>query len=127
MNKSYKLKAASLAIGALLAIALPWWAGDQYQLHLAALICVYWILIAGLNLVHVNLGKRLIHQNRIAKPLRRRRSQHKQPTWCNHGRAESYVARIDKENAHCSSSPLPAPENAVTRRTLSSGNCEDLR
>ncbi|MES2102250.1 MAG: branched-chain amino acid ABC transporter permease [Pseudomonadota bacterium] len=51
MTLSSKLKPASLAIGALLAIALPWWAGDQYQLHLAALICVYWILIAGLNLV----------------------------------------------------------------------------
>ena len=43
--------AGPLAIGALLAATLPWWAGDQYQLHLAALICVYWILIAGLNLV----------------------------------------------------------------------------
>lgn len=32
-------------------VALPWWAGDQYQLHLAALIGVYWVLIAGLNLV----------------------------------------------------------------------------
>lgn len=30
---------------------LPFWAGDQYQLHLAALIGAYWILIAGLNLV----------------------------------------------------------------------------
>ncbi|GAA4329878.1 branched-chain amino acid ABC transporter permease [Pigmentiphaga soli] len=40
-----------LAAGAVLAVALPWIAGDQYQLHLAALICVYWILIAGLNLV----------------------------------------------------------------------------
>ena len=30
---------------------LPWWARDQYQLHLAALIAVYWILVAGLNLV----------------------------------------------------------------------------
>lgn len=44
-------KHIALALGALLAVALPWWAGDQYQLHLAALICVYWILIAGLNLV----------------------------------------------------------------------------
>jgi len=41
----------SLAIAALLVATLPRWAGDQYQLHLAALICVYWILIAGLNLV----------------------------------------------------------------------------
>ena len=44
-------KAGALVIGALLAATLPGWAGDQYQLHLAALICVYWILIAGLNLV----------------------------------------------------------------------------
>ncbi len=43
-------KTAALAFGALLAATLPWWAGDQYQLHLAALIGVYWILIAGLNL-----------------------------------------------------------------------------
>ena len=40
-----------LALGAVLIVSLPWWAGDQYQLHLAALIAVYWILIAGLNLV----------------------------------------------------------------------------
>ena len=32
-------------------IALPWWAGDLYKLHLAALICAYWVLIGGLNLV----------------------------------------------------------------------------
>jgi branched-chain amino acid transport system permease protein len=51
MSVATRLRPASLCIGALLAIALPWWAGDQYQLHLAALICVYWILIAGLNLV----------------------------------------------------------------------------
>ena len=44
-------KALSLGLGALLALTLPWWAGDPYQLHLAALICVYWVLIAGLNLV----------------------------------------------------------------------------
>ncbi|MBL8532386.1 MAG: branched-chain amino acid ABC transporter permease [Betaproteobacteria bacterium] len=36
-------------LGAL--VSLPWWAGDQYQLHLVSLIAVYWILIAGLNLV----------------------------------------------------------------------------
>lgn len=41
----------TLALGALLIASLPFWAGDQYQLHLAALIAVYWILIAGLNLV----------------------------------------------------------------------------
>ena len=44
-------KAVALALGALLAVTLPWWAGNQYQLHMAALICVYWILISGLNMV----------------------------------------------------------------------------
>lgn len=44
-------KLVGLAIGALLILTLPFWAGDQYQLHLAALIAVYWIMIAGLNLV----------------------------------------------------------------------------
>jgi branched-chain amino acid transport system permease protein len=44
-------KKIGLALGALLIATLPFWAGDQYQLHLAALIAVYWILIAGLNLV----------------------------------------------------------------------------
>ena len=44
-------KKLSLAAGAVLIATLPFWAGDQYQLHLAALIAVYWILIAGLNLV----------------------------------------------------------------------------
>ena len=52
MNNALMLrnKTVALAFAALLAATLPWWAGDQYQLHLAALICVYWILIAGLNL-----------------------------------------------------------------------------
>jgi ABC-type branched-subunit amino acid transport system permease subunit len=31
--------------------ALPWWAGDAYELHLATLIGAYWVLIGGLNLV----------------------------------------------------------------------------
>lgn len=44
-------KPVALAVCALLVIALPWIAGDQYQLHVAALIAVYWILVAGLNLV----------------------------------------------------------------------------
>jgi branched-chain amino acid transport system permease protein len=44
-------KTLSLIVGAILIATLPFWAGDQYQLHLAALIAVYWILIAGLNLV----------------------------------------------------------------------------
>ncbi len=42
--------AATAALLAVL-ITLPWWASDQYQVHLAALIAVYWILVAGLNLV----------------------------------------------------------------------------
>lgn len=41
----------SIAGAAALLATLPWWANDQYQLHLAALIGVYWILVAGLNLV----------------------------------------------------------------------------
>lgn len=44
-------RATSLAAGLLLIATLPFWAADQYQLHLAALIAVYWILLAGLNLV----------------------------------------------------------------------------
>ena len=48
---SQTTKTLSLIFGAILIATLPFWAGDQYQLHLAALIAVYWILIAGLNLV----------------------------------------------------------------------------
>jgi len=48
---SQTTKTLSLLVGAILIATLPFWAGDQYQLHLAALIAVYWILIAGLNLV----------------------------------------------------------------------------
>jgi branched-chain amino acid transport system permease protein len=48
---SQTTKTLSLTVGAILIATLPFWAGDQYQLHLAALIAVYWILIAGLNLV----------------------------------------------------------------------------
>lgn len=44
-------KVFAVAIGAVLVATLPWWAGNQYQLHLAALICVYWIMISGLNMV----------------------------------------------------------------------------
>jgi ABC-type branched-subunit amino acid transport system permease subunit len=39
-----------LATAAALA-SLPLWISNQYELHLAALIAVYWVLIAGLNLV----------------------------------------------------------------------------
>jgi len=41
----------ALALGGAAVLTLPFWAEDQYQLHLAALICTYWILIGGLNLV----------------------------------------------------------------------------
>jgi ABC-type branched-subunit amino acid transport system permease subunit len=57
MTRTLQLEARSLprtialSLGAVLALTLPAWAGDQYQLHLAALIFIYWILIAGLNLV----------------------------------------------------------------------------
>jgi branched-chain amino acid transport system permease protein len=44
-------KPAVVAAAALLAVTFPFWAGDQYQLHLAALIAAFWILIGGLNLV----------------------------------------------------------------------------
>ena len=43
-----------LATGLAVAVALatlPAWATNQYQIHLATLIGVYWVLIAGLNLV----------------------------------------------------------------------------
>jgi branched-chain amino acid transport system permease protein len=41
----------STLVAAAALITLPFWAGDQYQLHIAALIGGYWVLIAGLNLV----------------------------------------------------------------------------
>ncbi|MCW5621711.1 MAG: branched-chain amino acid ABC transporter permease [Burkholderiales bacterium] len=44
-------RVAILLFAAAVLVSLPWWAGDQYQLHLAALIGAYWVLIAGLNLV----------------------------------------------------------------------------
>jgi len=44
-------RTAGLVVAALAAVSLPWWSGDQYQLHLATLIAAYWVLIAGLNLV----------------------------------------------------------------------------
>ncbi len=47
------------ALACLMAFAaLPMWASDQYMLHLGTLICAYWILIAGLNLV-VGFGGQL--------------------------------------------------------------------
>lgn len=43
-----------LGAGLVTAVALaslPLWVSNQYELHVAALIAVYWVLIAGLNLV----------------------------------------------------------------------------
>lgn len=45
------LRLLGLLAAALLLVTLPYWTGDLYQLHLAALIGAYWVLIAGLNLV----------------------------------------------------------------------------
>jgi branched-chain amino acid transport system permease protein len=44
-------KTAGLLVAAIALATLPLWASDLYQLHLAQLIGIYWILIAGLNLV----------------------------------------------------------------------------
>lgn len=44
-------KSLAVVLAGILAVTFPFWAGDQYQLHLAALIAVFWILIGGLNLV----------------------------------------------------------------------------
>jgi len=48
-----KLSNRSWAVAAVVAVlfTLPWWSGDLYKVHLAALICTYWVLISGLNLV----------------------------------------------------------------------------
>ena len=43
--------AACVIAGGLLVATLPWWAVNGYWLHVASLICTYWVLIAGLNLV----------------------------------------------------------------------------
>ena len=44
-------KRIALAVVVIALITLPWWSGDLYKLHLAALIGAYWVLIGGLNLV----------------------------------------------------------------------------
>ena len=51
-TRSAQLRKTVACIAAVIAAAtLPFWAGDEYQLHLATLIATYWILAAGLNLV----------------------------------------------------------------------------
>ena len=51
MSGKFGFAPSAAAMALLIAVTLPLWSGNRYQLHLAALICVYWILIAGLNLV----------------------------------------------------------------------------
>ena len=46
-----RARALVLVLAGVLLVGLPFLVRDQYQLHLAQLIGVYWILIAGLNLV----------------------------------------------------------------------------
>jgi len=48
---SSRYRLFTTATAAVAAAALPFFVADQYQLHLATLIGVYWILVAGLNLV----------------------------------------------------------------------------
>ena len=50
-NISSPAGVAGLLAGGVALATLPLWVGDFYQLHLAQLIGVYWILIVGLNLV----------------------------------------------------------------------------
>jgi len=45
------IRPAGALLAAVALATLPAWAGNQYEIHLATLIGVYWVLIAGLNLV----------------------------------------------------------------------------
>jgi ABC-type branched-subunit amino acid transport system ATPase component/ABC-type branched-subunit amino acid transport system permease subunit len=51
MSVRNRRRPAALALVMLGLATLPFWAGNRYQLHVAALIGTYWVLIAGLNLV----------------------------------------------------------------------------
>jgi len=44
-------KTTKLFFLVLLCCSIPLWAKDQYQIHIASLIAIYWILVSGLNLV----------------------------------------------------------------------------
>jgi branched-chain amino acid transport system permease protein len=44
-------RSATTVLIAVALATLPYWSRNQYQLHVASLIAVYWILVAGLNLV----------------------------------------------------------------------------
>lgn len=43
--------APAWALAVLVAVLVPWWAGNPYWVHVATLICTYWVLVCGLNLV----------------------------------------------------------------------------
>jgi ABC-type branched-subunit amino acid transport system permease subunit len=51
MTPSARIRRVWPALAALAAAALPLLPVNQYQIHLATLVAVYWVLIAGLNLV----------------------------------------------------------------------------
>jgi branched-chain amino acid transport system permease protein len=44
-------RVVTTTVGLVALATLPFWSGDDYHLHVAALIATYWILVAGLNLV----------------------------------------------------------------------------
>ncbi len=44
-------KTTKLFFLVLLCCSIPLWAKDQYQIHIASLIAIYWVLVSGLNLV----------------------------------------------------------------------------
>ncbi|RAH99172.1 branched-chain amino acid ABC transporter permease [Acuticoccus sediminis] len=50
MTRQIELWVAAV-VGIAIVVAVPYLVGDFYQLHLATLIAVYWVLIGGLNLV----------------------------------------------------------------------------
>ncbi len=45
------MRSAASLLAVVVLASLPLWISNQYQLHVAALIAVYWVLIGGLNLV----------------------------------------------------------------------------
>jgi len=49
--KHLNSKSTQLFLGILFCSSIPFWANDQYQIHIATLIGIYWVLVSGLNLV----------------------------------------------------------------------------
>jgi branched-chain amino acid transport system permease protein len=50
MKTASSSRAVLLVVSLLALVTLPFWAPDEYKIHLATLIAAYWILIGGLNL-----------------------------------------------------------------------------